>query len=108
MAEPAIKNMTVAEFLHWDDGTDTRYELLDGTVLAIAPPAPAHGFLAARLCARIEAALRSCPPCMVQIEAGITKPDSEPLIVVDILSPRRCEGVERQSGIFSATPPYMC
>jgi Uma2 family endonuclease len=92
MAEPAIKNMTVAEFLHWEDGIDTRYELLDGAVLAIAPPPPAHGFLATRLCARIEAALRSRPPCMVQIEAGITKPDSEPLIVVDISLPRRGAG----------------
>jgi len=111
MAEPAIKKMTVAEFLHWEDGTDTRYELVDGTVFAMAPPAPAHGFLAARLCARIEAALRSRPPCMVQIEAGVTRPDlddtcyvadlavsctpllpgqqllSEPILVVEVLSP---------------------
>jgi hypothetical protein len=28
MAEPAIRHMTLAEFLRWEDGTDTRYELL--------------------------------------------------------------------------------
>ena len=30
MAEQAVKLMTVDEFLAWDDGTDTRYELADG------------------------------------------------------------------------------
>ena len=30
MASPAPKRMTLAEFLEWDDGTDRRYELLDG------------------------------------------------------------------------------
>lgn len=28
MAEPAIRHMTLAEFLRWEDGTDTRCELL--------------------------------------------------------------------------------
>jgi hypothetical protein len=27
MSEAAAKRMTVAEFLRWEDGTDTRYEL---------------------------------------------------------------------------------
>ena len=57
MSEAAFKRMTVAEFLQWEDGTDIRYELLGGSPVAMAPPAPAHGFLAARLCARIEDAL---------------------------------------------------
>ena len=111
MAEPAIRRMTVAEFLRWEDGTDIRYELLDGTPVAMAPPAVAHGFLAARLCARIEISLRSRPPCMVQIEAGIARPDhddtcyvadlavtctppqpgqqllADPVLIVEILSP---------------------
>jgi len=30
MAEPTIKRMTLDEFLHWEDETDTRYELIDG------------------------------------------------------------------------------
>jgi Uma2 family endonuclease len=111
MADLAIKKMTVAEFLRWEDGTDTRYELLGGTIFGIAPPAPAHGFLAARLCARIEAGPRSRPPCMAQIKAAIAKPDrddtcyiadlavtctppqrgqqllSDPVLIAEILSP---------------------
>src|SRR5262249_36992518 len=69
-------------------------------------------FLAARLCARIEGALQSRRPCMVQVEAGIERPDRDdtcyvtdlavtckppqrgdqlithPLLIVEVLSPR--------------------
>jgi Uma2 family endonuclease len=75
MSELAVKRMTVAEFLRWEDGTDARYELLDGMVVAIAPPAIAHGILALRLGACIDAALRSRPPCFGQSEARIARPD---------------------------------
>jgi Uma2 family endonuclease len=111
MSEAAVKWMTLAEFLRWEDGTDTRYELLGGFPVAMAPPAVAHGILAARLCAGIEAALRSRRPFMVQVKAGIARPDrddtcyvadlavschpptrgdqliSDPLLIVEILSP---------------------
>ena len=111
MSEAAVKQMTLAEFLRWEDGTDTRYELLAGQPVAMAPPAPPHGFLAARLCARIEGALQSRRPCMVQIEVGIARPDrddtcyvadlavtcqpprsgdqliSDPVLIVEVLSP---------------------
>jgi Uma2 family endonuclease len=111
MAKPASKRMTVAEFLGWEDGTDTRYELLDGTPVAMAPPAVAHGMLSLRLGARIEAALRARPPRIGQSEAGIVKPDrddtcyiadlavtcippppgqqllAEPVLIVEVLSP---------------------
>ena len=36
MAEAAIRHMTLAEFLRWEDGTDTRYELIDGFPMAMA------------------------------------------------------------------------
>jgi len=111
MSEAAFKRMTLAEFLRWEDGTDTRYELLAGFPVAMAPPAIAHGMLALRLGARIDAALRSRPPCFGQSEAGIVRPDrsdtcyiadlavtctppergqqlvQDPLLIVEILSP---------------------
>jgi Uma2 family endonuclease len=111
MSEPAIKGMTVDEFLRWEDGTDTRYELVGGFVVAMAPPAPGHGILFARLAGSIDAALRSRRPCVVQGEAGILRPDRndtcyvadlavtcaparpedrlirEPILIVEILSP---------------------
>jgi Uma2 family endonuclease len=77
MAEAALKNMTVDEFLRWEDGTDTRYELVNGFVVAMAPPAPPHGRLAIALGGEIRAALRSRPHCGVYGEAGIARPDRD-------------------------------
>jgi Uma2 family endonuclease len=71
--QPADLKMSLAEFLDWDDGTDTRYELIDGRVLAMAPPSPRHSALTGRLARLIGAGLR--PPCEVFIEAGIVTPD---------------------------------
>lgn len=47
MVEKASKGerMTVEAFLAWDDGTDTRYELIDGRVVALNPPMPPHAAL---------------------------------------------------------------
>jgi Uma2 family endonuclease len=111
MAEPAIRRMTLEEFLRWDDGTDTHYELIDGFPVAIAPPAEAHRILAVRLVSRIDAALAGRRPCNAQIEPGVVRPDRadsyyvsdiavtrepnepgrqamvDPILIVEILSP---------------------
>jgi Uma2 family endonuclease len=42
--------MTVDDFLCWEgDGTDTRYELVDGVLRAMAPSTNAHAFICANL-----------------------------------------------------------
>ena len=69
MASLAPKRMTLAEFLEWDEGTDRRYELLDGTPVMMAPTLEAHGELAVALGAEIRARLKQ--PCRVISEAGI-------------------------------------
>jgi Uma2 family endonuclease len=113
MAEPAIRRMTVDEFLRWEDGTDNRYELVDGFVLAMAPPSPRHGTLVLRLGGAIDAALRARPPCAAHSDAGIVRPNRDdsfyvadiavacdrlqpddqlirnPILLVEILSPSR-------------------
>jgi Uma2 family endonuclease len=40
MREPAVRRMTVDELLDWEDGTDTRYELVDGQPVAMASATP--------------------------------------------------------------------
>ena len=109
MAEPAAKRMNLAAFLDWDDGTDARYELVDGRVVAMAPPVEAHGTIVANLAAAIRPRLKA--PCRVVVEAGITPPDradtwyqadlvvtcapaergaraiTEPRLIVEVLSP---------------------
>src|SRR5205807_7204589 len=85
MAELAIRGMTVDEFLRWEDGTDTRYELVGGFVVAMAPPAGRHSLLSMELGGEIRAALRSRAPCRVYGEAGIILPHrSDTLYVADL------------------------
>ncbi len=107
--QPADLRMTLAEFLDWDDGTETRYELIDGRVLAMAPPNPRHSALTGQLARMIGNGLQ--PPCRVFVEAGIVTPDrpdtylqadlavscrppreqerdvAEPILVVEVESP---------------------
>src|SRR5713101_3100902 len=111
MAGAALKGLTVDEFLRWEDGTDTRYELLGGFVVAMAPPAARHSLLSTALGGEIRSALRPRPPCRVYGEAGIVRPDRndtcyvadlamtceplraddrlirDPILIVEILSP---------------------
>ena len=49
MAEPAQRRWTVEEFLAWDDGTDRRYELVDGRIVAIEPSSEAHATIVPNL-----------------------------------------------------------
>lgn len=101
--------MSLAEFLAWDDGTETRYELVDGRPLAMVPPIEAHGTIVANLARHIGNRLK--PPCRVVVEAGIIPADRadtwyqpdlvvtcapaergaraipEPRLIVEVLSP---------------------
>ena len=101
--------MTVAEFLEWDDGTDTHYELVGGHVVAMAPTLEDHGTIVVNLAGEQRARLN--PPCRAVGGAGITLPDrddayyeadvavtceppqsgrrnlAEPVLVAEILSP---------------------
>lgn len=72
MSEPAERLMTVAEFLTWDDGTDTRYELVDGRPVAMAPPAAEHSVILSKLVIALGARLR--PPCYSGSQAGVPSP----------------------------------
>jgi Uma2 family endonuclease len=58
MVEAAEKLMTVAEFLEWDDGTDTRYELVRGRVVAMAPPSARHSVIASKTGGALGAGLK--------------------------------------------------
>ncbi|HKM71331.1 MAG TPA: Uma2 family endonuclease [Stellaceae bacterium] len=93
MAELAIKPMTLDEFLRWDDGTETHYELIGGSPVAMTPPAEAHRILAVRLVTRIDAALAGQRPCNAQVEAGVVRPDrADTYFEADIAA--TCEGNE--------------
>ena len=105
---PLPPAMTVEEFLHWEDGTDTRYELLDGVVTAMAPPSPAHSRIAGNIAVAVGGKLR--PPCRIHAEQGLPaverpqsyyqadlavvcgditlcEPSPAPVFIIEILSP---------------------
>jgi len=105
----AHRRMTLAEFLDWDDGTETRYELVDGLVYAMTTPAMAHGSIAGMLGRLIGNQLKR--PCRVLHQAAIAlsadrdtcyeadiavtcaphtrgqRVTPEPVLVIEILSP---------------------
>ncbi len=102
MASAAPKRMTLAEFLAWDDGTDRRYELLDGMPVMVAPNLEVHGELALALGAEIRARLRQ--PCRVISEAGIVIPDrADTYYVADLAV--TC--VPRESGRRMVVEPVL-
>lgn len=74
MADVAAKRMTVEEFLEWDDGTDTRYELIDGQPVAMAPTLEPHAVLLINLGAEIRTALKAKPGCRVMSGIGLRSP----------------------------------
>jgi Uma2 family endonuclease len=109
MARAADKLWTLEEFLAFDDGTQTSYQLFDGQIVAMNPPLRGHAVLTARLVRMIGVQLQ--PPCEVAAEAGIIpvnrrhswyKADlivtctpgnfkdqfiAEPVLVIEVLSP---------------------
>lgn len=69
MSAPAPKLMTVEEFLRWDDGTDRKFELVDGVVRLMAPPPDTHGTIVVNTALAIGRQLR--PDCRIIAEAGL-------------------------------------
>jgi Uma2 family endonuclease len=75
MAEPAEKRWTVEEFLAWDDGTDRRYELVGGQIVAMAPPSEAHAAIVSNLNGELRNRLK--PPWRVLGKFGVRLPDRD-------------------------------
>ncbi len=109
MTVTAPKHWTVAEFLAWDDGTDQRYELVAGAIVAMAPVTRAHSTIALNIGRHLGNHLKR--PCHALVEAAIARPDrndrfysadvavtctpatvderptANPVVVVEVLSP---------------------
>jgi Uma2 family endonuclease len=71
MRDSARRLMTVEEFLDWDDGTDTRYELVDGVPVAMAPPLSPHTTIVVNASFEVTLRLQGREPCHAEAEAGI-------------------------------------
>jgi len=73
MADTATRRMTVEEFLQWEDGTDTRYELIDGVPVAMAQ-GRVHAALASRLDQRIGHCLAARKPARAFVNMKLRSP----------------------------------
>src|SRR5260370_25632852 len=70
--EPAYKLLTVDEFLDSCPNGQRHYQLIDGVIVAMAPPAIPHQIIASRLTAHIVSAVdANRPSCTVRSQAGI-------------------------------------
>ena len=69
MAQVADKLWTLEEFLAFDDGTETSYQLFEGRLVATNPPLRGHGTLVGRLTRIVGNQLTQ--PCEVIAESGI-------------------------------------
>lgn len=123
--------MTVDDFLCWEgDGTDTRYELVDGVLRAMAPTTVAHSFICANLAKLIgnhlDAAGKRCrvgnavgikplmradwnfriPDLGVTCEAD-RKGDrvvSEPILLIEVLSPSNAQDTYENMRAYATLP----
>jgi Uma2 family endonuclease len=113
MTQPAYKPLTVEEFLDCCPNDRRHYQLIDGVVVAMAPPGIPHQIIAGNLTGEIYSAVRANRPnCTVRSQAGIAPQgrlgrnhfetditvtceagpgykgiNEEPLLIVEILSP---------------------
>lgn len=71
MPEPARKRLTIDDWLAYDDGTDTRYELVGGELVPMAPGSTRHGTIAQNAGSEIERAVGDRPPCRAVQGAGL-------------------------------------
>ena len=119
MAEAAHKLLTIDDWLAFYDGTDTRYELVEGQLVAMSPTIRRHGSIAQNVGSVIERAVEDKPPCRAVQQAGLEvvtehdhrgyiadvimtcEPDDEsrtfeaPRLIVEVLSPTTT-GIDRK------------
>src|SRR5437899_12287609 len=70
--EPAYKLLTAEEFLDACPNDQRHYQLFDGVIVAMAPPAIPHQIIVSALTLEIVLAVRAnLPGCSVRSQAGI-------------------------------------
>jgi Uma2 family endonuclease len=96
MAERARRLMSAAEFLDWDDGTNTRYELIDGVPLAMAPGSANHVQITGNVARIADGAVRDRRPCRAVPGGGLLLQEGPPgrVYIPDVLL--TCEPIDER------------
>ena len=72
MTQTPLKNVTFEEYLTYDDGTDNRYELVDGEVVMVPLPTAEHSDVIDLLCDAFREQIRlQAQPWKVKRDAGV-------------------------------------
>jgi hypothetical protein len=79
--------MSVREFVEWDDGTEIRYELIAGEVVAITPFDPCHGTITGNVIGGVGLRLEGRSP-HAGVALGGLWIDNENFYVADVVTTR--------------------
>jgi Uma2 family endonuclease len=111
-----IQKNSFEEYLNYDDGRDTRYELVDGELIPISLGTGKHGAIIEFLYNQFRAQIRQrqLPWTAKQMLVGIRSPrgrrwDTSRIPDITILSQEQWESMaEREAVIdFNQTPPFL-
>jgi Uma2 family endonuclease len=70
-----LPRMTAAEFVDWDDGTETRHELVHGAPVAMAPPSERHVVITRNVARALDRQLRA--PCAAFTAGGVARDEAD-------------------------------
>ncbi|MDS3860390.1 Uma2 family endonuclease [Thermosynechococcaceae cyanobacterium BACA0444] len=104
----AAQKLTFEEYLAYDDGTNLRYELVNGQLLPMAPPKPKHQFIVRALTLAFEQEIyRLKLPRMtltnIGVRTGLRSCRCPDLCLTTIEQARE---IDEKSGVFE-TPPLL-
>src|SRR5438105_15728680 len=78
--------MTLDEFLRWEDGTDTRYELIRSVPAPRAVPPAAHSMLLTRVCSIFHYSLKGRRDCFALPSSAMASPtEAETCYLADLI-----------------------
>ncbi|MGC9525637.1 MAG: Uma2 family endonuclease [Limnospira sp.] len=112
----ATQKITFEDYLKYDDGTDTRYELVDGELLPMSLGTGKHGAIAEFLYDqfRDEIKRRELPWTAKQMVVGIRSPrgrrwDTSRIPDVTVLSQEQWEKMSDREAVidFNEPPPFL-
>lgn len=108
MVEAALNQLTFEDYLTYDDGTDRRYELVDGALILMNPPRLEHFLIVKYLEQSFDAAIqRSQSPWMTFREAGVrTGSRKSRLTDLCIVTKEQAQELLGQAAVFQ-TPPLL-
>ncbi len=111
---PTTKRLTFEEYLAYDDGTDTRYELVDGELIEMPPARGLHAAIAEFLNDQFRAFIkkRSLPMVSKQGAIGVRIPQvgkrsTSRIPDVCVVTAEQWQGLLNRTAVLEDSPPLL-